>query len=201
LPESIGSSFSGETASTLETGVIGCVFPTDAGCVSAIERLRALDEKALEIHVGALTPSRAQEIAQRTGVLADISPEDPLHGMKGYAGQAAARRAVDSAGVWGAAVGAVTGFFVGRAPFGHLVPVAAPLQPLADTLLFFVIGLFIGSILGGAFAPQQSSHAAFRLIDGMHDGSLALIVIAPKVRVEEATRLLEEAGGTGLSQL
>jgi hypothetical protein len=167
----------------------------------AIERVRALDSAEVEIHVGAATPSRAQEIAQRTGVLADMSPEDPLHGMKGYAGQAAARRAVDNAGVWGAAVGATIGFIIGRTHFGHLVPVAAPLQPLADTLLFFVIGLFGGSILGGAFAPQQSSHAAFRLIDGMHDGSLALVVIAPKTRVEEATRLLQEAGGTGLTQL
>jgi hypothetical protein len=201
LPESIDVNLPPRPATTSAGGSIGCVFATDQACIAAIQNLQALGIGASEIHVGAASAERAASIAGLTGVLADILPDDPLHGMPGYSGGDAARRAVDRAGVWGAGIGALAGFLIGRGPFGNVMPVPVAAQPFAAALLFFVIGLFIGSILGAALAPQQSSHAAFRLIDGMHDGGLALIVDLLSGRKDEANKALEAAGASGLTQL
>jgi hypothetical protein len=200
LAESIGTSFPRQAASTLGTGFVGCVFENDDHAVAAIERLRELGLPPGDIRVGAATPARSLDVVRQTGVRADVSPEDPLAGIEGYADQAGARRVVDRAGVWGAMAGTAAGYAIGRLPFAHFMPVPPSLVPFADTLFFFVVGLFVGSILGAALAPQQSAHAAFRLIDGMHEGALAMIVPVPPGRVDELVEVLEAAGATGISQ-
>jgi hypothetical protein len=200
LAESIDTSFPQQAAPTLRAGFVGCVFENDDRAVAAIEHLRELGLPSGDIRVGAMTPARSLEVTRRTRVRADISPEDPLAGIEGYADQAGARRVIDRAGVWGAAAGTAAGYAIGRLPFGHFMPVSPNLVPFADTLFFFVVGLFVGSILGAALAPQQSSHAAFRLIDGMHEGALAVIVPVPPGRVDELVKVLEAAGATGISQ-
>jgi hypothetical protein len=180
---------------------VGCVFGSDDACIAAIERALREGLAPQDLHVGAEAAERASEIARRTGAQADLAAEDPFRGLRGYADASVARRAMDRAGLWGAAIGAFGGLLLSRGPVGRAIPVTGPLQPLADILTFFVFGLFIGSILGGALAPQPSVHAAFRLIDGMHDGALALVAVAPAARQDEIARLLEDAGGTGTTRL
>jgi hypothetical protein len=201
LSESIDTGLPPPPSPTLAAASIGCVLPSDEACIVVIERLVALGIAPNEIHVGATSTSRAALIAQQTQAIADIAPEDPFRDLPRYSGGDKVRLVVDKAGVWGGLIGAVAGLLIGRQPALNLLPVAPSLEPLASVLFFFVTGLFLGSILGAALAPQQSSHAAFRLIDGMQDGGVALIVGIPPGRQAELTKVLEAAGATGLTQL
>ena len=180
---------------------IGCVYGSDDAFAAAAERLIASGIEPKDIHVGAVSPERAAELSQRTGATADMAADDPFRGMGVYAGEAAARRAVDRAGAWGALIGAVVGAFIGRTSLAHAIPVSAALQPIAWILFCFVIGLFIGSILGAALAPQRSTHAGFRLIDGMSDGKVALVVLVKAPHVSHVVQLLQDAGATDLTQI
>jgi hypothetical protein len=201
LSEAIDTSLSDAGASPLVRTTLGCVFASDEVCVTAIMHVEELGIAPSDIHIGAIASGRADEIARRTGVQADVAPDDPLRDMQGFAGRATARRAVDRAGVWGAAIGALFGFFIGCEPYGHFIPVNNALQPFAEALFFFVIGLFVGSILGAGLAPQQSAHAAFRLIDGMQDGGIGLILLVPAAKAGELASVLETAGASGMTQL
>lgn len=180
---------------------IGCTFATEEALTAAVDQLLRAGIAPHDLHVGAVPQERANHLAQRNGVVADLLPDDPFRGMGEYSGEATARRAVDRAGVWGAALGIVAGILLSFTPAGHEIPVPAYLQLLANALLFFVLGLFVGSVLGAALAPQQSAHAGFRLIDGMNEGSLALIVAAPSAKVEDVARVLEACGGLDLTRL
>lgn len=185
----------------METGAVGCTFDTEDALTAAAKALVEAGFAHKDIHVGAVPTERAQQAAERSGIVADVPPDDPFRGMAGYSGEASARHSVDRAGVWGGALGAVGGMLLSFTPAGREIPVSHALQPLADVLFFFVLGVFVGSVLGGALAPQQSAHAGFRLIDAMNEGSLALVVVARYARLEEVTRLLERANGKGMTQL
>jgi hypothetical protein len=201
LSESIPLNYGHDGKRPLDAAAIGCMFASGDAFSAAAERLIAAGVAPDAIHVGAASQERADELGRRTGAKADISAGDPLAGIAGYAEEAAARRAVDRAGVWGAAAGAVVGAIAARTPLAHVFPVQPALQGLACVLFCFVLGLFVGSILGAALAPQRSTHVAFRLIDGMSDGGIALIVAVPGAHAAELTRLLEDAGGTDLTHL
>ncbi len=201
LSESIAANFGQGAPAPLTPRAIGCVFATEAALIEAVEQLLSAGIAPHDVHVGAVPQERANDLAQRNGVVADLLADDPFRGMGEYSGEATARRAVDRAGVWGAALGTVAGILLSFTPAGHEIPVPANLQPLANALLFFVLGLFIGSVLGAALAPQQSAHAGFRLIDGMNEGSLALIVSAPSARVDDVARVLEALGGLDLTRI
>jgi hypothetical protein len=108
---------------------------------------------------------------------------------------------MDRGGVIGGAIGAATGCVLAATPAGNIVAAPAHLQLIADAGLFFVLGVIIGSVLGAALAPQPSTHAGFRLIDGMQDGAYALIVIAPAQHHEDLRRALEAAGAAGITSV
>jgi hypothetical protein len=174
---------------------------SDASLDAAVARLvdAAIAKNAL--HVGALDQLRAQAAADRLGIIADVASDDPLGGLTGIGTQGAARAGMDRGGVIGGTIGAVAGCVLAATPAGNIVAAPAYLHVLADAALYFVVGAIIGSVLGAALAPQPSTHAGFRLIDGMQDGAYALIAIVPAERHRELRQALEAAGAAGITSV
>ena len=94
----------------------------------------------------------------------------------------------------GALVGAIAGAALGLLPVGHFIAVDPGWVPLADGLLFFVVGGVSGAVLGGAFGPRLSTHAGFRLIDGMEEGSIDVEVTCLQARSSQTRAVFEAAG-------
>jgi len=128
------------------------------------------------IRLGARDRARAEAIAAAHSVAADLAADDPLAGAPGLGTQADHRVRIDKGGVIGALAGAAIGAALGLFPLGRFVTMAPDQAPLIDGLLFFVAGGISGAVLGGAFGEQLSTHAGFRLIDGMDEGSIAVLV-------------------------
>ena len=186
---------------TLNEGAIGCIYQSDEALDAAATKLLDLGIEARDIHVGAADDERARQAAQRTGVRADIAADDPLEGLLGHEPGSDARAAMDRGGLIGAVAGALFGIVIGFTPAGAAVAMTRVPLLLANALLYFVLGAIIGSVLAAALAPQPSTHAGFRLIDGMQDGALALIVVAPRDRLDELERAMESAGGSGSTRV
>jgi len=146
------------------------------------------------IRVGAKDAERAQAIAAMHGARADIAIEDPLAGAPGLATALDQRSRVDRGGLIGAGIGAVAGSIVGAFPGTRFMAVDPAMTWIADGLLFFVVGAVAGSVLGGAFGPRLSTHAGFRLVDGMDEGALAVIVECTRDRTTMIRAVFDEAG-------
>jgi hypothetical protein len=186
---------------TLNAGAIGCIYPTDEALDAAVAQLRLDGFDADELHVGAADGLRAAAAASRNGIRADVEADDPLRDLLPPDREGAARGAVDRAGIIGAALGALAGVALGNTAAGGLLAVPHEARLLANIALYLVLGAIIGSVLGAAFAPQPSTHVGFRLIDGMQDGALALIVSAPRERLDELHKTLERCGGNGITRV
>jgi hypothetical protein len=148
----------------------------DAAVADLVAALRASTEELRTIRVGARDRARAEAIAAAHGVAADVATDDPLAGAPGLGTQADHRLRIDKGGVIGALAGAAIGTALGFLPAGRFITMVPDQAPLIDGLLFFVAGGISGAVLGGAFGQQLSTHAGFRLIDGMDEGSIAVIV-------------------------
>jgi len=186
---------------TLSDSAIGCVYRSDDALDAATEQLLGLGLTADTLHVGASDAGRAQTVALRTGIRADVEPEDPLRALVDVATEGTARAAVDRAGVAGAIIGAVAGLGLSFTKVGSAIPVMHGALVVANMGLYFVLGAIVGSVLGAALTPQPSTHVGFRLIDGMQEGNYALIVVAPRERHDELQAVLEAAGGTGITRV
>jgi hypothetical protein len=154
----------------------------------------ALRDAGVELHairVGAADQTRADAIALAQGVRTDVAPDDPLAGAPGLGDAADHRRRVDRGGMIGAIVGAVVGVGLGMLPAGRFLASFQDQAPLIDGLLFFVAGGISGAVLGGAFGLQRSTHAGFRLIDGMAEGSVALLVSCPPAQSAAVRAILD----------
>lgn len=184
----------------MEAGAIGCIYRDEEGLDAAVARALSFGVAADALHVGATDTQRAQAAAQRNGIRADVQADDPLRNLVPLDLDETARGAVDRAGILGAALGAAAGVAISLTPVGGLVAVPHDARMLANIGLYLALGAIVGSVLGAAFAPQPSTHAGFRLIDGMQDGALALIVVAQRNRFDELQRLLEDGGGTGITR-
>jgi hypothetical protein len=147
--------------------------------IAGAELVAALRESGIELHsirVGASDPARAEAFAQSQGVRNDVTADDPLAGAPGLGDAADHRRRTDRGGMIGGIAGALVGAVLGMLPAGRFLSSFPDQAPLIDGLLFFVAGGISGAVLGGAFGLQRSTHAGFRLIDGMAEGSIAFIV-------------------------
>jgi hypothetical protein len=193
--------FGSHGPATLDAGAVGCIYRDDEALDAAVAQLRGRGIEAEAVHVGAADGQRAQAAAQRNGILADIVADDPLRDLLPIDQERRARGAMDRAGLLGAALGALAGVMLGLTPAGGLLAVPHEARLLANIALYLVLGAIIGSVLGAAFAPQPSTHVGFRLIDGMQDGALALIVTAPRARLDEVQKALERSGATGITRV
>lgn len=184
-----------------EHGAIGCIYATEDALAAAVVELGKNGVVAQDIRVGARDPLRARSAGERCGIRADLSSDDPLADLGDSEQGDKTRPAIDKAGVLGAFIGALVGFGLGLTPARSLMPVPAYAATLALSLFFFVLGAIAGSVIGGAFAPQPSTHAGFRLIDGMEEGGLAVIVQTTRSQLDAVQTLLETAGATGITRL
>jgi hypothetical protein len=166
-----------------------------------VKKLVAAGIDTAALHLGATDSARVHMAAERNGVIADVAPDDPLRNLLLLADEGATRRAVDRAGVVGASIGAVVGAAFGLTPAGHVVIASPSFVVLANAGLFLVIGAIVGSVLGAALGPQPSTHAGFRLIDGMQAGAYALVASVPRERHDELQRLLEATGASGITRV
>lgn len=201
MSELMGHDSSQAPQTTLSESAIGCVYRSDETLDAAATQLVALGIAPGAIHIGAAEAQRAQAAATRHGARADVDPDDPLADIVTLDRGNSARAAVDRAGMIGALIGASAGIAISFTPVGALIPVPHAALPLANVGFYFVVGAIAGSVLGAALGPQASTHAGFRLIDGMQEGAYALIVVAPHSRHDELQKLLEAAGGTGTTRV
>ncbi len=185
----------------MNDGVIGCICQNDGILDAAVAALVGTGLPNQSLHVGAADENQATAAAQRLGIVADLLADDPLRGLIEPHTEAETRAAVDKAGVVGAALGAALGIAIGLSPAGRFVTAPPGVLVMANAGLYFVLGAITGSVLGAALAPQPSTHVGFRLIDGMQEGSYALIAVAPRDRHDSLQRALEAAGGSGITRI
>jgi hypothetical protein len=201
LSEVIGRDSSLAPQTTLSESAIGCVYRSDEALDAAATALLAIGVPADALHVGASDAQRAQAAAQRHDLRADVHPDDPLADIVTLDRSENARATVDRSGIIGALIGAGAGIGISFTSVGSLLPVPHAALQLANAGFYFVVGAIIGSVLGASLGPQASTHAGFRLIDGMQEGAYALIVVAPQSRHDEIQKVLEAAGGTGTTRV
>jgi hypothetical protein len=201
LSELMGRDSSQAPQTTSSESAIGCVYRSDETLDTAATQLVALGVSPDNIHIGAVDAQRAQAAAMRHGLRADLDPDDPLADIVTLDRENKARDAVDRSGMFGALIGAGAGIAISFTPVGTLIPAPHEALALANVGFYFVLGAIFGSVLGAALGPQASTHAGFRLIDGMQEGAYAMIVVAPQSRHDELQKLIEAAGGTGTTRV
>ena len=168
----------------------------------------ATDESAAERIVAALTTAgiepaslslcaqddaRARTLAARLAISADRTAEDPLAGAPGLEGPVAQRARADRGALWGALAGIIAGIALGLSPVGQIAQVAPEFAVVADVLFFFVIGIIGGAVLGTAIGPRLSTHVGYRLIDGMQEGSIAIVASCGSYQVAAASTAMTES--------
>jgi hypothetical protein len=176
---------------------VACAFKDRAATEIAVRELLVSGVDAGDISLGGLGAHAelARALAAELGVHAGIDPDDPLAGAPGLASAESGAFAIDRGGVIGGLVGAVAGLIVGLIPGIHLVPADPSYRVLASALLLFILGALAGATLGGALAPQRSSHAGFRIVDELEHGALAVVASLDAARADDAAHLLTAAGG------
>lgn len=176
---------------------IGCTFSTDEAAVAA---LQALSDGGLAstLRVGARDHERASKLAADFGATANLDPTDPLAGIPGLASGADAAAGVNAGAVTGGVVGAIAGFISGSTPLAAIMPVDPSARTAAATLFFFIVGVAVGGVLGGAFGRRPSTHAGFRLIDAMEAGDVALLASVEEEHLNDVRRTLESAGASDI---
>jgi hypothetical protein len=176
---------------------VACAFKDQAATENAVRELLASGVAADDISLGGFGAhaEHAKTLAAELGVRAGIDPDDPLAGAPGLASADSGAFAIDRGGVIGGLIGAVTGLIVGLFPGIHLVPADPSYRLLASALLLFILGALAGATLGGALAPQRSSHAGFRIVDELEHGGLAVVASLDAARAGDVANMLTAAGG------
>ena len=171
---------------------IACTFASGDAAIAGVRSLA--DAGIAGVRVGATDATRAHEVAQATGAIAEVDPADPLAGVFGLASGDDARSGVDRGALIGGAIGVLVGALLGDTPFGALLPVDPALRIIASALLTFAVGVAVGGALGLAFGRRPSTHAGYRLIDAMEEGAIAIVVAVEAEKVDDAERALSTAG-------
>jgi hypothetical protein len=171
--------------------VVAGLAADETALADLVAALREVGVGPHAIRVGTADPARAEAIARAHDVRVDIDLDDPLAGAPGLGDAADHRRRIDRGGIIGAIVGALIGVVLGMLPAGRFLASFPDQAPLIDGLLFFVAGGISGAVLGGAFGLQRSTHAGFRLVDGMAEGSIALLVSCPTAQAIELRAIFE----------
>ena len=176
---------------------VACAFKDADAAEAAIGSLLANGIAANEISIGAAGSAKATavELASKLGIRDDVDADDPLAGAPGLASAAVGSASIDRGGVLGGAIGAAAGLALGLLDKSSVIPIAQPYHALGTTLLFFLIGALAGATLGGALAPQRSTHAAFRIVDEVEHKGFAVVARIDNERAASAVQTLEAGGG------
>jgi hypothetical protein len=176
---------------------VACAFRDEAGAQSAIRALLASGIAPSQVGIGAAGAAKpaAAQLAVELGVRDDLDPEDPLAGAPGLASGPAGSASIDRGGVIGAVVGIVAGVLIGFVPTLNIVPVDPRYRVFATVLLCFIVGALAGATLGGALAPQRSTHAAFRIVDEIEHHGFAIVAVLDAESAPAAAEILNTGGG------
>jgi len=173
-------------------------FKEQAAIENVVRELKALGLRGDDIGVGGLGASaeRARTLAADLEIRPDIDPEDPLAGAPGLASASSGAASIDRGAAIGGAAGGAVGLGISFIPAISTLIAADPAsRVLADVLLFFILGALAGATLGGALAPQLSTHAGFRIVDELEHGALAVVAKAAPDQAAAVTTSLATAGG------
>jgi hypothetical protein len=177
--------------------LVACAFKHRESASAGLRALLDLGIAPEQIGVGAIGSHRsdAQDLAALFGVRSDIDGEDPLAGAPGLASAAQAASSVDRGGLIGGAIGALAGAALSFVPGLPITAIDPQLRALSCVLLFFILGALAGATLGGAFAPQRSTHAAFRIVDEIEHGGIAVVVSVDRESAGSVVATLTSAAG------
>lgn len=164
---------------------------------SAIRELLGSGIAPSSIAIGAAGSARlsAAELGDGLGVRADLDPDDPLAGAPGLASASIGSDGINRGAIIGAIIGILAGTFVGFIPSVQLVVVDPNFRVLASALLGVIVGSLAGATLGGALAPQRSTHAAFRIVDEIEHHGFAVVAALDAATAPAAIALLTAGGG------
>ena len=176
---------------------VACAFKDAETAEAAVRSLLAVGVTEREISIGAAGALKqtAADIATRFGIGDDVDADDPLAGAPGLASAAAGGASIDRGGIIGAFAGTAAGLALSFVHRVDIIPVGTHYRALAYALLFLIIGALAGATLGGALAPQRSTHAAFRIVDEVEHKGFALVARIDAARAPAAAQTLEAGGG------
>lgn len=178
--------------------IVACYFESDEAADRGARALLAAGIPDASIRIGAVLGERASAIARNLGIGSGVDPSDPLAGVAGLAAELTSRGAIDRGAALGAAVGLAAGVAIGLSPYAAFVPVAPTQRVVADALLLFALGAVAGGAFGNAFGPRRSTHVGYRIVDGMADGGIGMLVSVPSEGADAVAALLEAAGARDL---
>lgn len=178
--------------------VLACLFSDDEAAAAGLLRLVDLGIAPGAIRIGAAPPGRADKLSAPIGARPDLDPNDPLAGVLGLIGGEQSSFGIDRGSALGALAGAAFGFVLGLSPAGGVAGLPPSLAPFGDALFFLVIGGVVGAVLGGALGPQRSTHAGFRLVDGIEEGRVAVVADVPIAVADELVSKLRSWGATDI---
>ena len=176
---------------------VACAFKDRESAADGLRALSAIGVAPARIGTGAIGAHRAdaQALAAEFGVRSDVDGEDPLAGVPGLASAAQAAASVNHGALVGGAIGAFVGLAVSFLPGLPVAAIEPQFRAPAGVLLCFIIGALAGATLGGAFAPQRSTHAAFRIVDEIEHGGIAVVVQADAANANAVQEALTAAHG------
>ena len=176
---------------------VACAFTDAPAAQAGVRSLLDSGVAPAEVAIGAVGSARpaATQLAHELGIADDVDPADPLAGAPGLASAALGARNVDRGGVVGALVGALAGAAISLFPSLGVLPLDPHYRLIGGALLFLVVGALAGATLGGALAPQRSTHIAFRIVDEIEHHGFAVVARLDAARAAAAAQNLEGAGG------
>jgi hypothetical protein len=176
---------------------VACAVADAEAARNAIRALLATGVAPADISVGAPPHGKdaADALAAEFAIRHDIEADDPLAGAPGLASAAAGTESINRGAVIGSFCGVVVGLALALVPHIDIMPVLPQHRAVAYALLFFVVGALAGATLGGALAPQRSTHAAFRIVDEVEHRGFALVARVDGPTAPLAAQALEVTGG------
>ena len=182
---------------------VACAFKDRESAAAALQALLGAGVASSQLGTGAIGAHRAdaQALGAQFGVRSDVDGEDPLAGAPGLASAAGAAASVNQGALIGGSVGTLAGAALAFVPGFPIVTIEPQYRAFASILLFFILGALGGATLGGAFAPQRSTHAAFRIVDEIEHGGVAVVAVVDAASAPSVEEALAAAKGLHITRV
>ncbi|MBV8365440.1 MAG: hypothetical protein JO194_02975 [Candidatus Eremiobacteraeota bacterium] len=176
---------------------VACAVADEDAAKNAIQALLAAGVAPADISIGAPRQANdaADALAAEFGIRHDIEADDPLAGAPGLASAEVGSASINRGALIGAFAGAALGLALGAFTRLDIIPVGPTYRVLVYALVFFIVGALAGATLGGALAPQRSTHAAFRIVDEIEHHGFALVAHLDGASAPAASEALNAHGG------